>query len=133
MNKSARVFIASSAAALSVCAFASQQHAPTPDVCRADYALWYSTEISEQYSSAQSRWLSDGVPNRTEQALLDMAEISARADEMGKCAKTDREKSSAYYDASEFYDEIFTQRVERFITRHHLNQQMIDEDKKGLR
>lgn len=111
----------------------AQQHAPTVDVCRADAALWYSTEAATEYIKAENEHLSNGTRNRTPIAKLGVEEIVARSLEMGDCASVDSDRFNTYHDAQKFYMDVVHDRMASFIYRHHLMEQLKREDARGLR
>ena len=111
----------------------AQKHAPTVDVCRADVAVWYNTDISTEYYDAQRLWDTDKVPNRTDIAKLPIQEATARQGEMLDCTKVDEEKKEIYFKASDFYYDILADRVMQFMVRHKLWDQFRKEDAAGQR
>ena len=117
---------------LATSAAVAQQHAPTAEVCRADVALWYSTQLSTEYHRAQTDWITDQIPNRTAIAKLPLSEVSARLQEMGDCWSVDNHEEK-YFKAMDLYDSAFGGRYIRFVRRHHLEQQLLSEDEQGLR
>jgi hypothetical protein len=119
---------------LSVMLFASsasaQQHAPTVEVCRADYAVW-NAEIEH-------------TSRETTMKRLSLNELIARYSEMAGCLQVEL----AILDASNFHEllrvskyEILSGaylseiagRQEHFIDRHKMWQQLLDEDAAGAR
>jgi hypothetical protein len=117
---------------LAVSCPAAQQHAPTAEVCRADVALWYSTQLSTEYHRAQTDWITDQIPNRTAIAKLPLSEVSMRLQEMGDCWSVDNHEEK-YFKAQDLYDSVFSGRYIRFVRRHNLEQQLMREDEEGLR
>jgi hypothetical protein len=115
------------------CAVAvAQKHAPTVEVCRADVALWYNTQLYTEFRLAQKDWFADQIPNRTDIAKLSLSEIGMRVREMGECWSVDNHEEK-YLKAMDLYDTAFTGRYIRFVRRHHLEQQLMSEDEQGLR
>jgi hypothetical protein len=99
----------------------------------ADAALWYSHEMSTEYSSAQTAFVVDGVPNRTQASKLPITEAAARVIEMRSYMAVDEQYKDKYYDAAQFYGGINADRHFRFVVRHHLTEQLLHEDAQGMR
>jgi hypothetical protein len=110
-----------------------QQHAPTVEVCRADAALWYDRDAATDYLKAETLHKSDNVKNLTPAAKLSLAEVKARATEMFDCARVDEPRYQNYLEAADFYYIVMVDRYGAFIRRHHLMEQMMREDARGLR
>jgi hypothetical protein len=111
----------------------SQEHAPSVEVCRADIAVWYSADLTNQYTAAQIALVNNEVPNRTETNKLPIKELLARLQEMAQCGSVDEGAISKYYDAMSFYHTVIADRYYRFVYRHHLKDQLEREDAQGIR
>jgi hypothetical protein len=128
-------------AATTVLAFAEvardqePQHAPTVQTCRADASLWYSDEMNIEYGKAEVAWLSEKVPNRTAIGRLRLTEVDARAIELAECFQVDTDQNDhyKYHQAELFYKEVASDRYFHFLVRHNLLEQLMREDKQGLR
>jgi hypothetical protein len=107
----------------------AQEHAPTVEQCRADYRLW--------------------TTNGTNFKDVSYKELLRRAEVMGQCAETDpaamqvfaedamrlgwKKANVNYNDFSALLHETAGERVSKFLTRHHLMPQFIQEDEAGKR
>jgi hypothetical protein len=111
----------------------AQQHAPTVATCQADVAVWYGAEMATEYNNAETAWVRNVIPNRTEAAKLTIKEVIARQNEMTQCMKVDEEKLELYFSAQDFYHGIHCDRVMRFIDRHGLRGEFQKEDAAGKR
>ena len=109
------------------------KHAPTKDVCEADVALWYSVAMDTEYNEAQTAWVADSVPNRTALAKLPYWEAIARMEEMFDCMQVDLKQNDLYKSAGDMYYSVYTDRVIRFVLRHHLKPLFQQEDEAGKR
>jgi hypothetical protein len=109
------------------------KHAPTKDVCQADVAVWYSTEMSTEYSNAEAAWMSDHIPNRTALGKMSVREALARMGEMYTCEEVDAAQSDLYHKAGNLYFGIYTDRALSFLSRHNLMKQFQQEDDAGKR
>jgi hypothetical protein len=115
-------------------AFAQQiEHAPTAAQCQADVAVWYSNEIATEYMNAQTAWVTDGKPNKTEGGKMSFTEATARMHEMFECQLVDKGKVGLYHEAGTFFYGIYADRAIDFIERHHLWAEFRKEDAEGLR
>lgn len=107
----------------------AQEHAPLLDQCKADRALWYSLEQENEYRKAD---LAEGPKNSTQYAKLPLKIIKFRIKEMTDCWSVGNE-ADQYLKAAEFYDMIYRDRCLSFINRHHLMDQLLAEDERGIR
>jgi hypothetical protein len=107
----------------------AQQHAPTIDVCRADFAVW-KAEMNNQTRAVVTKKLS-------------YTELTLRSKEMGQCVQVDWPSETASKDdldrialydalAGVYLNEI-SDREANFIRRHSLSEQFIAEDEAGQR
>ena len=76
-----------------------QQHAPLPEQCRADLAVWYSQDLRIEYDIAETARAKSGTPNRTETNKLFLPEIFDRQREMSDCREVDPTYSNRYFEA----------------------------------
>lgn len=111
----------------------SQEHAPTPAVCRADVAVWGNLQAETDYSKAETAWLTNRVSNQTAIAKLSIKEMMRRGDEMSQCEDVDPDQENTYRDLQMFYHGVRHDRYARFIYRHHLMPQLMQEDAVGRR
>jgi hypothetical protein len=113
----------------------AQEHAPTAAQCQADVAVWgdSSMEMETEYNKAQTAFVNDNTPNKTDTAKLGLDEIIARQGEMANCMKVDRPSFNRYYDTQQFYHSILMDRLFDFIKRHNLMEQVKLEDSRGER
>jgi hypothetical protein len=109
------------------------QHAPLPEQCRADFALWYNINLDIEYTNAEAAHISDGTPNRTETNKLHLTEVNERTRELLDCRKVDSSRQDDYLEAVKFYQEIVANREYNFIIRHDLWNQLMREDAEGKR
>ncbi len=107
-----------------------QQHAPTVEVCRADYAVW-NAEIKQ-------------TSRETTMKRLSLNELIARQSEMAACLQVELAmldasnvdellRVSKYEVLSGAYLSEITERQEHFIDRHKMWQQFLHEDTAGSR
>jgi len=98
-------------------AAAVSQEKPTIEQCRADLNAWKSTTDTER----------DGLGAR---------ELQRRAGEMTSCSDveaSDWERRARYLLVSGIYIDAFSARHLKFLIRHQLLQQFLDEDAAGQR
>jgi hypothetical protein len=107
----------------------AQEHAPLLEQCKADRALWYSSEQENEYRKAD---LAEGPKNSTQYAKLPLKVIKFRTKEMADCWSVGN-GDDQYFKAAEFYDMIYRDRCLSFINRHHLMEQLLAEDERGIR
>jgi len=110
-----------------------QEHAPTADVCRADVAVWSSSDLKADYYNAETDSIKNKTPNRNELNLLPLTEIRARMSEMQKCREVDPNREDSYLKAEGFYYDVQAERWYRFLVRHQLLAQFEREDAAGKR
>jgi hypothetical protein len=109
-----------------------QQHAPLLEQCKADLAVWYDDEAVIEYQKAEILYRTDSVTNRTDYAKLPIKTLSFRLKEMGDCWSVSNQ-DDRYYKAFKFYGDVRGDRYYHFIIRHHLMNQLLAEDEKGIR
>jgi len=93
------------------------QDKPTVEQCRADFNAWKSTTDSERDS-------------------LDVRELQRRFGEMTSCTEVEDkywERKERYFNVSEVYGDAISARYLKFLIRHKLLQQFLDEDAAGQR
>ena len=121
--------------ALAVILFASpsfsQDHAPTAEQCKADQAVWVSDHAQTEYTEAETRHIRDGIPNRTDIALLSISQLKRRMSEMYQCMEV--VEMEPYHQTGSFYNGVLGDRFFGFIERHGLMGQVIREDAAGKR
>lgn len=110
-----------------------QEHAPTAAQCQADVAVWGDEKMQTEYLDAETAFIKNGTPNKTDVAKLPFGELQARIMEMGDCMKVDPQRLEKYHDALAFYHSVGGDRLFRFITRHILWPQFNLEDAQGKR
>lgn len=128
MRRFAVIMLAVLAVALPASA---QEHAPTVDTCRADFASWDSE--TDSYAQAETVRLDSGLPNKSELSRRSATELLKRIIEMGQCLSVDRPNLSDYSRLVGFYREVLGDRALSFIDRHGLSRSFYKEDKAGLR
>jgi hypothetical protein len=111
----------------------AQEHAPTAAQCQADVAVWGDSSMETEYNKAQTAFVNDNTPNKTDTAKLGVDEIIARQNEMIDCMKVDRPQFNSYLDAMQFYHSVIADRLFDFISRHSLWDQVRLEDAQGKR
>src|SRR6266481_2986015 len=85
-----------------------QDHAATPDVCRADAAVWETAVISSLSGEAATK----SIP---------IVELTFRSYEMNQCQITDdgdKKQQTAYQALYDIYLSSIVWRFQKFITRH---------------
>jgi hypothetical protein len=102
------------------------EHAPTVEMCRADYALWSDASLMKSYYEADAKSRKHVSEDSDEISRLSIDEIAARAVEMSDCLKADADSNDRlkYRLASDFYNGVFGSRLEHFIERHNLAKQV---------
>ena len=110
-----------------------QEHAPTAAQCQADAAVWGDTDIRIEFENAETAFLRNGTPNRTDVNRLAAEEVRARITEMAQCEKVDAPRITQYGDVASFYNEVFSARMFNFISRHDFWPQFKLEDSQGKR
>jgi len=111
----------------------AQQHAPMPEQCRADLAVWYSPDMENEFYKAETVRVTDGTPDRTETNRVLLPEIEARMHEMAECRNIDPAHSERYGSAFDFYEIVAGTRYYNFVLRHNLFEQLLSEDAEGKR
>jgi len=109
----------------------AQQHAPSPEQCKADQSVWGSSHARTEYEDAERRHIEDGTPNRTDIALAGIPELLQRMKEMYECS--DVVAMEPYHETGNFYHGVIADRYFGFISRHGLIRQMMKEDAAGKR
>lgn len=109
----------------------AQDHAPTSDQCRADMRFW-NVQI-EEYERSEGARLQSGTPNDTAISRLTLGQINMRVKEMLACAIVDRWNSSGYIETESRLQLAYMGRVLRYVERHSLVHEMLQEDEEGLR
>ena len=94
-------------------------HAPTADVCRADVAVW-TAELAE-------------APKGSNFPKPELRVISMRHNEMKACRNVDPDRYADYEHLLGVLDVELRVRLEHFIERHHLTEQLVKEDSAGAR
>ena len=91
-------------------------HAPNPDLCRADLAIWYG----------QSKTTIETIPAH---------DLDGRRLEMMECSDlfTDHIEREQAFGMENVYISHLQRRMERFLLRHDLMKQFADEDLRGAR
>ena len=92
------------------------EHAPTVEQCRADQAYWFS-KLERTHG--------------TDDITYD--NLRSWHTEMNKCAVIDPPKEWKYYNTMSESDAEVATRLMRFVNRHNLWQQFLDEDAAGKR
>jgi hypothetical protein len=110
-----------------------QQHAPTAAQCQADVAVWGDSSLRTAYNEAQTAYVTNQTPNKTDVAKLDFQEVNDRQSEMIICTKVDTQNFDKYFDAMGFYHSVLADRLFNFVTRHNLWAQLKSEDAQGMR
>jgi hypothetical protein len=98
-------------------AAAVSQEKPNVEQCRADLNVWKST-------------------NAPETDTLGVRELQRRFGEMTSCSEaeaSDWERRARYLIVSEIYGDAISARYLKFLIRHQLLQQFLDEDAAGQR
>lgn len=107
------------------------EHAPTPEVCRADADAWSVPQWSllarneanfDNYAVLMSR-----DPNVSAKTM------EGRRNEMMTCIKTDRVSANRYSEASRAYALAEIGRMAAYLRRHNLMAQFYQEDEDGQR
>jgi hypothetical protein len=93
--------------------------------------LWSSQ--MDDYLAADTARINSGTPNKSEITKLTMAQLIDRAGEMAKCVVVDPTGQADYKQTASDYNSAYSDRLERFIVRHHLMDQVFKEDQAGLR
>jgi hypothetical protein len=118
-------------------AAAQGDHAPTVARCRADWNLWLY-QLTE-YNKAETARLKSGTPDHTELHGLTMAQLTERDQEMRACAHVDPSKGDPSQGGDDYtllgagYTSAWKDRYVAFVYRHNLNEQLLREDKAGVR
>lgn len=111
----------------------AQKHAPTLAQCRADLAVWNGHDAHKRYYEAETLYMQNGTPNQTEIQQLSVEELNLRSSEMADCEKVDPERLSDYADSISFDSSVRGERMLRFLNRHNLIAQFMQEDAAGKR
>jgi hypothetical protein len=110
---------------------AVQDHAPTVEQCVADMRLW-SSQMTDYWIADTAR-MKSGTPNKSEVMGLTIRQLSERSSEMLECISVDPSGRDDYKQEASEYNAAYNDRFERFIVRHHLMDQVLKEDKAGIR
>jgi hypothetical protein len=113
----------------------AQQHAPTPDVCRADLAVWgnHAAELAWFRVDTPDRAGNSNESSKTVIDMLSFKEISSRILEMGDCQSVDPARENSYFETMSFYQQVQGSRYLHFIERHNLMVQFGQDDDAGKR
>jgi len=107
----------------------AQQHAPTPDQCRSDVAVWL--QDFDAWTDAQQKV---GPQNSSALNVALVGEIEKRDAEMLTCGITIDTKNHATYAVMHTnFLYIMCLRLSSFIARHNLDGQFVEEDQAGRR
>jgi hypothetical protein len=107
----------------------AQQHAPTPDQCRSDVAVWLKD--FDAWTDAQQRV---GPQNSSALNAILVGEVEKRDAEMLMCGTTIDTKNHGTYSVMHTnFLYIMTLRLSSFIARHSLDGQFVEEDQAGRR
>jgi len=110
---------------------AQVEHAPTPEQCRADADAWGIPNASvlfpneEQFSQLSGALVMDR--NITAKML------EARTKQLSQCIRTDIAGSTRYSEAVKAYTIAELVRIAKFVERHKLTPQFLEEDEQGQR
>lgn len=88
--------------------------------------------METEWRKADTAFSTGGIPNTTSISKVPLTEIGKRIAEMGECWSVDHQKK-IYVDAFQFYDYVQLARCLRFVMRHNLMPQLMQEDAEGKR
>ena len=109
----------------------SQDHAPTSDQCKADMRLW-SAQLDD-YEQKETARIQSGFPNNSIASGWTLPQVTNRAKEMMTCTVVDRWYALEFTKTEGRLRQVYMNRLVRFVQRHNLMQQLLQEDADGLR
>ena len=121
-----------------------QAQTSTPQKYLTDRDVWGEPGLRSEYDQAHRKFLKDKTPDTSRISKLSITEVMRRMNEMASCMNFDQKQfgkipptQHAEYDPFiAIYDwlrTVLTERLWGFLDRHNLVEQMLKEDKQGLR